>query len=198
MKKLMPLIIVFIIASTGPASALDCLNYLQADSDQRKAIAAAIVEIEEDIAVEESRRKSEAAAAAYWEVKDAAQDALNAARRAANRAYDEVLENNRGSNLSQHKRAEAAETARFAIMDPAQAEYDRALAPVQAALDKAWEAERAAERRRGAAIEEARKKINAETEDNYINIYSAGRDLSDYSREVVLKMAMRERHLCAE
>lgn len=198
MRKLMPLIIVFSIAWTGSASALDCLNYLQADSDQRKAIAAAIVELEEDTTVEESHRKREAALAAYWEVKDAAQDALNDARRAANRAYDEVLENNRGSNLSQHKRAEAAETAHFEIMDPAQAEYDRALAPVQAALDKAWEAERAAERRRGVAIEEARKKINAETEDKYTKIYSAGRDLSDYSREVVLKMAMRERHLCPE
>lgn len=190
MKYLFLIITVLSVVWAESANALDCLSYFQVDSDQQTAIAAATSELEEDIAVEEAERKYEVALATYWEVKDAAREVWSEAKRSAHRAYNEALEEE-----NPHK---SAEQAYFEVMDPAQVEYDRAVDPVSAVLEKATNAVHEAKRQRVAAIEVIRERINAETEDKYMKIYAAGRDLGDYSREIVLKMAMKERRLCSE
>ena len=76
----------------------------------------------------------------------------------------------------------------------ADATYQEADAAARAVRDKTQDAAKKAR----SAFEMTRDAIYAETEEKYMTIFAAGRDLSGFRRENILKMAVAERGLCPE
>ncbi len=97
-----------------------------------------------------------------------------------------------GTNAAYTAHDQAEKAAR-----KARREAQRADVSACTALDQARALFRDAENEARAAAATVRNRIFAETEDKIIAIYAAGRDVSDYDREIVLKMALAERRLCS-